>query len=231
MKKGILLMSGLLALHLMSCAQSSGNKEKRRDNSPGGVSRIADYVRGKGLDGYQVATFAGGCFWCTEASFDRLLGVAGVISGYTGGHTDYPTYAEVCAEQTGHAEAVRIYFDTTVISYANLLKVFFVAHDPTQLNRQGPDRGESYRSAIFCHHSGQRKQAEQMIADLTASGNFAEPIVTQVADAKEFWVAEEYHQNYYPQNPYQPYIRGVSRPKVEKVEQTFSTWLKEKRSF
>jgi peptide-methionine (S)-S-oxide reductase len=230
MKKYLLLFFGVLMLMMNGCAQNPGKKEKQREKSPTGVVRINDYIKGKNLDKYSVATFAGGCFWCTEASFDRLNGVVAVISGYTGGSFDYPTYEEVCAENTGHAEAVNIYFDPAIISFENLLKVFFVAHDPTTLNRQGPDRGESYRSAIFYHGMEQKQSAEKYINELTATKRFYSPIVTEVTEAKEFWVAEAYHQNYYPQNPYQPYILNVSKPKVEKVEKTFSTWLKEKRS-
>jgi peptide-methionine (S)-S-oxide reductase len=230
MRKFLLLFFAVFMGSLNSCAQNKGNKEKQRERSSSGVMKVSDYIKNKSLDQLQVATFAGGCFWCTEASFDRLNGVEAVISGYTGGSLDYPTYAEVCAENTGHAEAVNIYFDPAVISFENLLKVFFVAHDPTTLNRQGPDRGESYRSAIFYHGVEQKQAAEKYINALTASRQFLSPIVTEVTEAKEFWVAEEYHQNYYAQNPYQPYILGVSKPKVEKVEKTFSDWLKDKRS-
>jgi peptide-methionine (S)-S-oxide reductase len=230
MKKSLLLLLGAFLITFNSCAQNVGKKDKQREKSPTGVMRISDYIKGKNLDNLSVATFAGGCFWCTEASFDRLNGVVAVISGYTGGSLDYPTYEEVCAENTGHAEAVNIYFDPAIISFENLLKVFFVAHDPTTLNRQGPDRGESYRSAIFYHGLTQKQAADKYINELTATKSFFSPIVTQVTEAKEFWAAEEYHQNYYPQNPYQPYILNVSKPKVEKVEKTFSTWLKDKRS-
>ena len=186
MKKSLLLLFGVFLISFNSCAQNVGKKDKQREKSPTGVMRISDYIKGKNLDNLSVATFAGGCFWCTEASFDRLNGVVAVISGYTGGSLDYPTYEEVCAENTGHAEAVNIYFDPAIISFENLLKVFFVAHDPTTLNRQGPDRGESYRSAIFYHGLTQKQAADKYINELTATKRFLSPIVTQVSEAKEF---------------------------------------------
>ena len=176
------------------------------------------------------AIFAAGCFWCVEAVFQELNGVLSVESGYTGGTVKQPTYKEICTGLTGHAEAVSILYNPQKISYRELLEVFWQTHDPTTLNRQGPDRGESYRSAIFYHGLTQKEAADKYINELTATKSFFSPIVTQVTEAKEFWAAEEYHQNYYPQNPYQPYILSVSKPKVEKVEKTFSTWLKDKRS-
>ncbi|MEM6965809.1 MAG: peptide-methionine (S)-S-oxide reductase MsrA [Bacteroidota bacterium] len=208
----------------IGCSQKNGgtpNVEKSKN------PRIADYIKDKGYDKYSVATFAGGCFWCTEASFERINGVIDVISGYSGGHTEHPTYREVCSETTGHAEAIQIYFDPSVVSFDKLLDVLFVAHDPTQLNRQGNDIGESYRSAIFYHDDKQKELIDAKIAALNKS-TFSNRIVTQVAKYEEFWVAEEYHQNYYEINPRQSYVYNVSRPKVEKVMKTFKDILKPK---
>ena len=173
------------------------------------------------------AYFAGGCFWCTEASFDRIQGVKDVYSGYAGGKEENPTYYEVAAGKTGHAEAIVVYYDPAVITYDELLDVFFVAHDPTQLNRQGPDRGTQYRSTIFPLSDDQRQRAEAKIAALNES-TFAGGIVTTLEDPIRFYVAEGYHQDYYedPTNPNQGYVQNVSRPKVEKVMKVFSDRLK-----
>ena len=189
--------------------------------------KIENYIKGKNFEKYSVATFAGGCFWCTEASFERINGVVEVISGYSGGNTEHPTYREVCSETTGHAEAIQIYFDPAVITFDRLLDVFFVAHDPTQLNRQGNDVGESYRSAIFYQNGKQKEILDAKIKALNES-TFNSKIVTEIKAFDEFWVAEEYHQNYYEINPRQSYVYNVSRPKVEKVMKTFKDILKPK---
>ncbi|MEZ5055435.1 MAG: peptide-methionine (S)-S-oxide reductase MsrA [Saprospiraceae bacterium] len=189
------------------------------------VQPIDEYIKGKGYEKYQVATFAGGCFWCTEASFERIKGVVDVISGYSGGSEQYPTYEEVSAKQTHHAEAIQIYFDPNIISYEDLLKVFFVAHDPTQLNRQGPDVGPQYRSEIFYHNEAQRTSTEAFIKK--EASEFSDPIVTKVSPYMEFWVAEGYHQDYYEHNPGNPYVQKVSKPKVTKVTKKFKDWVKE----
>ena len=174
------------------------------------------------------AYFAGGCFWCTEASFTRIQGVQDVYSGYAGGELENPTYADSNTKTSGHAEAIVVYYDPAVITYDKLLDIFFVAHDPTQLNRQGPDVGPQYRSAIFPITDEQRQQAKAKIEALNASGTFDKPIATTIEDPIRFWVAEEYHQNYYenPNNPNQGYVQNVSRPKVEKVMKEFSDLLK-----
>lgn len=192
------------------------------------IQPIKEYVKGKGYEKYSVATFAGGCFWCTEAAFDRINGVVDVISGYSGGEETYPTYEEVGSAATGHAEAIMIYFDSTVVDYKTLLDVFFVAHDPTQLNRQGPDIGPQYRSAIFYHNNEQKKAANKTINKLTGASKFPDPIVTEVQPYREFWVAEAYHQDYYEAHPENPYVQRISRPKVEKVEKSFADLLKDK---
>ncbi len=192
------------------------------------VQKISDYVAGKGYEKYEVATFAGGCFWCTEASFERIEGVVDVISGYSGGEKDYPTYKMVSYGQTKHAEAIQIFYDPAVISFDKLLEIFFVAHDPTTLNRQGPDVGPQYRSEIFYHDQTQKEKAKAYMKKLDASGKFKDSIVTKLSKYEEFWTAEGYHQDYYEHNPQNPYIQRVSRPKVEKVMKVFADILKKK---
>lgn len=174
----------------------------------------------------QTATLAGGCFWCLEAVYDRIRGVQAVTSGYMGGQTEHPDYESVCSGNTGHAEVVRIEFDPSVVSYRDLLEVFFTIHDPTQLNRQGNDRGTQYRSAIFWHDEAQRNEAERMIAMLTRDGVFPAPIVTEVTPAGAFWPAEDYHRDYYEHHPFQPYCQFVVAPKVAKFTEKFASLLK-----
>ncbi len=199
-------------------------KTARNENSE--VQRISDYIAGQGYEKYAVATFAGGCFWCTEAAFERIQGVVDVISGYSGGKEKYPTYEQVGGGRTDHAEAIQIYFDPAQVSFETLLDVFFVAHDPTQLNRQGPDVGRQYRSAIFYQNEEQKKAAETAMKKLGDSGQFSDPIVTELKPYTEFWTAEGYHQDYYPNHPENPYVQRVSKPKVEKVEKKFAAILK-----
>jgi len=175
---------------------------------------------------HETATLAGGCFWCIETVFNRLRGVESAVSGYMGGHTPDPSYEAVCNGDTGHAEVVQVSFDPDVISYRDLLDVFFTIHDPTQLNRQGNDVGAQYRSAIFWHTPEQKAEAEAVIAQLTASRQFAAPIVTEVTEATIFYPAEGYHQRYYEQNPHQPYCQLVVAPKVAKAEAKFGGRLK-----
>jgi peptide-methionine (S)-S-oxide reductase len=175
----------------------------------------------------QVATLAGGCFWCLEAVFDRLQGVQSVESGYIGGQVANPSYEDVCEGTTGHAEAVRVTFDPSVVSYEELLEVFFTIHDPTQLDRQGNDVGTQYRSAIFFHDAGQERIARNVVARLTEDKVFPRPIVTQVVPAGPFYVAEEHHQEYYDRvgggNPYCTYVID---PKVAKLRAKFASRLK-----
>jgi peptide-methionine (S)-S-oxide reductase len=178
---------------------------------------------GKNLE---VATLAGGCFWCLEAVFDELKGVESVESGYSGGHVLNPSYEDVCDGDTGHAEAVRITFDPAVVSYADLLHVFFTIHDPTTPNRQGADVGPQYRSAIFYHNPEQKAAAEQVIQEINASGIWTNPIVTQVAPLEQFYMAEDYHQEYFKKNPFQGYCRAVIAPKVAKFRQKYVDRLK-----
>lgn len=172
------------------------------------------------------ATLAGGCFWCLEAVFKEVVGVKSVVSGYTGGHVANPTYREVCAETTGHAEAVRITFDETIIRYQDLLEIFFEIHDPTTKDRQGNDVGSSYRSAIYTHSQSQKLAAESMIASLDASGKWQNPIVTELVEAGPFYEAENYHQDYFELNPTNPYCRMVVSPKVQKFRKRFQDLLK-----
>ena len=172
------------------------------------------------------ATLAGGCFWCLEAVFDEIKGVHGVESGYAGGHVPNPSYRAVCNGDTGHAEVVQVHFDPNVISYRDLLNVFFAIHDPTTLNRQGADVGTQYRSAIFYHNDDQKMVAESLIEELNAQKIWDSPIVTQVAPLDNFYMAEDYHQEYFARNPYQPYCMAVVAPKVSKFRKHFLEMLK-----
>ena len=176
--------------------------------------------------GYEIATVAGGCFWCLEAVYDQMKGVVAVESGYIGGQVDNPTYEAVCNGRTGHAEAVRITFDPAVVSYRELLEVFFVIHDPTTLNRQGHDAGTQYRSAIFYHASEQKQIVEEVIAAVTKEKLYASPIVTQITPAGTWYEAEPYHQEYFSRNPFQGYCTAVVGPKVVKFRKQFASKLK-----
>ena len=174
----------------------------------------------------QTATLAGGCFWCLEAVYDELKGVERVESGYSGGSTRQPTYREVCSGATGHAEVVQVHFDPELISYRNLLNVFFSIHDPTTLNRQGADVGTQYRSAVFYHDEQQKSEAEGLIMELNAQGLWDRPIVTEVMKFEKFFPAETYHQEYFARNPLQPYCMAVVAPKVTKFRKHFMEMLK-----
>jgi peptide-methionine (S)-S-oxide reductase len=174
----------------------------------------------------QTATLAGGCFWCLEAVYDEIKGVHGVESGYAGGNMDNPSYREVCGGDTGHAEVVQVHFDPNIVSYRDLLHVFFVIHDPTTLNRQGADVGTQYRSAIFYHDDEQKRIAEELIDDLNAQKIWDRLIVTEVAKLDKFYMAEDYHQEYFARNPYQPYCQAVVAPKVSKFRKHFLEMLK-----
>ncbi|HWR77992.1 MAG TPA: peptide-methionine (S)-S-oxide reductase MsrA [Thiobacillus sp.] len=176
---------------------------------------------------HAVATLAGGCFWCIESVFNRLRGVESAVSGYMGGRTANPSYADICNGDTGHAEVVQVSFDPAEISYRELLEVFFTLHDPTQLNRQGNDVGTQYRSAIFWHTPEQKAEAEALIAGLSAAKQFDAPIVTEVTAATTFYPAEDYHQGYFEQNPTQPYCQFVVAPKVAKARAKFADRLKD----
>jgi len=177
----------------------------------------------------QVATLAGGCFWCLEAVYDEVKGVHSVESGYAGGHVENPSYKEVCTGRTGHAEVVRVTFDDEVVSYRDLLNVFFGIHDPTTLNRQGADVGTQYRSAIFYHDEEQKKIAEEVIKDLEAQNIWDNPIVTTLEEMDKFYMAEDYHQEYFANNPYQPYCAAVVAPKVAKFRKHYMDMLKKEQ--
>lgn len=174
----------------------------------------------------EVATLAGGCFWCLEAVYDELKGVISVESGYAGGLVPNPTYKQVCSGNTGHAEVVQVTFDPTVVSFRDLLNIFFTIHDPTTLNRQGYDVGTQYRSAVFYHNQTQKEITEQVVADLTKSRVWDNPIVTEIVPFETFYKAEDYHQEYYVNNTNQPYCRAVITPKVAKFRQKFLAELK-----
>jgi len=172
------------------------------------------------------AYFAGGCFWCVEAIFERVKGVREVVSGYAGGAEKNPTYQQVSSGQTGHAESVKVYYDPEVVSYPTLVKVFFASHDPTTLNRQGPDRGPQYRSAIFYQNPTELAVIRDYIGQLQADGEYADPITTEVAPLDQFYAAEAYHQNYERNHPQHPYIQNVSLPRLRRFQTQFPELLK-----
>ncbi len=173
----------------------------------------------------ELATLAGGCFWCTEALFNEIKGVSKVVSGYTGGHVDYPTYQQICYEDTGHAEAVQVTYDTEVITYGEILEIFYAIHDPTTLNQQGNDIGPQYRSAIFYHSEEQRQIAEDVTTNFAAQ-HWENPVVTEIVPLQKFWTAEGYHQNYFASNPEQAYCQMVINPKLAKFRTEFVSKLK-----
>ncbi len=185
------------------------------------------YVEQEKLFDMETATFGSGCFWCTEAIFDRLQGVKSVTSGYSGGKIKNPTYKEVCSGKTGHAEVVQITYDPNEITYEEILEIFWKTHDPTTLNRQGNDVGTQYRSVVFYHNEQQKTLAEHYKNELNKAGIYNDPIVTEISPFSVFYPAEDYHQNYYEQNPNQGYCSFVITPKIEKFEKVFKDRLKE----
>lgn len=195
----------------------------QKNTKPANTANAMENNVEKKLD---TATFGNGCFWCTEAVFQQLKGVEKVTSGYSGGDYKNPTYEDVCTGLTGHAECLNIVFDSTVISFADLLNVFWKTHDPTTLNQQGADVGTQYRSVIFYHNEEQKKISEAYIKQLTESKTFSSPIVTTLEPFTKFYPAENYHQNYFNQNVKQPYCQFVIRPKVEKFQKEFKDKLK-----
>ncbi|WP_187260687.1 peptide-methionine (S)-S-oxide reductase MsrA [Pontibacter beigongshangensis] len=212
------LLLGSLSL-LASCTEA-GTKNKMQAGSEAGPELQTDTT------GLKIATFAGGCFWCTEGYFEQLRGIRQVVSGYSGGTSPNPTYEEVSKGNSGYAEAVQIYYDPKELSFQELLEVFFATHDPTTLNRQGPDIGEQYRSAVFYHNAEQKQLTESYISQLNLKGTYRRKIVTQVEPFSTFWVAEDYHQDFYRRNPDNPYIRSVMSPKMKKLEENFQEKLK-----
>lgn len=201
---------------------SCGNKEVKAQNVKSKNKESKVIMN----DSVQVATFAGGCFWCTEAIFLEVKGVQKVVSGYTGGFIKNPAYREVCNGTTGHAEAIQITFNPKEVAYEDLLEIFFATHDPTTLNRQGADEGTQYRSAVFYHNDEQKKQAENYIQLIEKEKLYNNPIVTQLEPAAPFYLAEDYHQNYYNQNQEQGYCRMVISPKLEKLRKYYASKLK-----
>lgn len=174
----------------------------------------------------ELATFGGGCFWCTEAVFQQLAGVETVVSGYAGGQVANPTYEQICTGTTGHAEVIQIGFDPDQISFTDLMEVFYATHDPTTLNQQGADRGTQYRSVVFYHDETQKQLAEELRARLDARGEFGATIVTEITPISEYYPAENYHQNYFRSNPFQPYCNAVIPPKLQKLKDKFADKLK-----
>ena len=214
MKQGIIFT--FIYLAIIACTvKPSGESERSTEMNPIEFS-----------DTLEVATFGNGCFWCTEAVFQALEGVSKVESGYTGGKIDNPSYREICSGTTGHAEAVQIYFNPKVISYAELLEVFWATHDPTTLNRQGNDVGTQYRSVVFYHTEQQKELAEIYKVRLDKSGAYPNPIVTEITASSKFYVAEGYHQDYYELNGEAPYCQYVIEPKMDKLKKAFSEKLK-----
>jgi len=201
--------------------KTSSNKQEKKTEEKETEMKMTDTTK------LEKATLAGGCFWCIETIFQDLKGVEKVESGYSGGTTKYPSYQEVCSGTTGHAEVVQVTFDPSVISYEQLLTVFFHVHDPTTLNRQGADAGTQYRSAIFYHNDEQKKTVEKVKDDITKSGLWDDPIITEITEFSEFYKAEDYHQNYYKDNPEKSYCSYVIAPKVRKFYKEFGYLLKE----
>ena len=207
---------------LISCAQKSqtNNKDTIMENTEGKMNNPT-------LPATEIATFANGCFWCTEAVFEELEGVVSATSGYTGGKTENPNYKEVTSGETGHAECLQIIYDPAKITFDELLAVFWETHDPTTLNRQGADVGTQYRSAIFYHNDEQKEKAEKYKTELNKSGAFDKPVVTEISAFSKFYPAENYHQQYYENNAEtNPYCAVVIRPKLEKFRKVFKDKLK-----
>lgn len=209
------------AIQLSACAQNNNyeksNTFKKMNNTNPATQQHKT----------EVATFAAGCFWCVEAQYQQLKGVEKVESGYIGGHIENPTYKQVCTGETGHAEACNIYYNPAIISYDELLAAFWIAHDPTQLNRQGNDVGTQYRSAIFYHNEEQKQKAEDYKKKLDEEKAFSGPIVTEINPYTKFYKAEDYHQNYYNDNPSQGYCVFVVKPKMDKFRKVFQDKLKD----
>jgi peptide-methionine (S)-S-oxide reductase len=219
MKKNIIVI--LLLIGSISCQSANKSNQDLKENEM--ESNTTEKKLPEGLD---TATLGNGCFWCTEAVFDRLIGVYKVTSGYSGGKVKNPTYREVCTGLTEHAECLQILYNPKEVSYEDILNVFFATHDPTTLNRQGNDNGTQYRSVIFHHSPAQKQTAEKVINELTTGKVFSDPIVTQIGPSEIFYPAETYHQDYFARNSSEPYCRAVVRPKVEKFEKLFKEKMK-----
>ncbi len=216
---GLMLLS---ALGFGACGQSDDGEHYIKTETFKQMNTAAQSNMNETL---QEATFGAGCFWCTEAQFQQLIGVKRVESGYMGGQMENPTYSEVCSGTTGHAEVTNIWYDPREVSFDELLAAFWTSHDPTQLNRQGNDVGTQYRSVIFYHNDAQRQTAQDYKKKLNDEQAYNAPVVTQIAPAEKFYKAEDYHQNYYNQNGDQPYCQFVVRPKLEKFRKVFADKL------
>ena len=223
MKKNVLAVSVII---LLSSIIAYGCKEVKSKN----IEREKNNMDSEQNMNLEKATFGGGCFWCTEAIYERVEGVHTVVSGYAGGTVKNPTYKQVCDGNTGHAEVIQIGYDPKVVSYDELLEIFFKTHDPTTLNRQGADVGTQYRTVIFYHNEEQKKKAEYYKTELDKSGAWDNPIVTEISPLNNFYSAEDYHQDYYENNPNHGYCAFVIGPKVEKFEKVFKKKLKGKYS-
>lgn len=222
-------VAAILFMVFSSCGSSSGSDSNvQRSNEPDETEVAASQpkMKEKGDGGIDTATFAAGCFWCIEAQFLELAGVLEVNPGYTGGRTTNPTYKSVMTGRTGHAEAINVVYESDSISFAELLEAFFIAHDPTQLNRQGNDIGTQYRSAVFYHDTEQKKAIDYYIGELKKQQVYQMPIVTEVKPLTVFYEAEDYHKNYYARNPNNIYCEQVIKPKLEKFKEVFSHKLK-----
>ncbi|GAA3977074.1 peptide-methionine (S)-S-oxide reductase MsrA [Hymenobacter antarcticus] len=220
-------LAALFLLLLASCTEPPA--EVQQTNNPPVVRSTAGAAPAD-RQGLATATFAGGCFWCTEEVFEELKGVNAVVSGYSGGREANPTYEQVGRGETGHAEAIEVYYDPKEVSFATLVEVFFrAAHDPTTLNRQGPDAGAQYRSVAFYRTPEEKKAIEDAIARVNASQQYGSPVVTQVVPFQKFWPAEDYHQGYYRRHPESGYVQSESTPKVEKFRRKFPELLKSPR--
>ncbi|MDQ1266720.1 MAG: peptide-methionine (S)-S-oxide reductase [Bacteroidota bacterium] len=214
-------MKNLLIIFLLLIIYSC-NSEQKMETEKQGQKKISDNMKGA----TDTAVFAGGCFWCLEAEFQELKGVYSVESGYSGGNMENPSYEDVCTGTTGYAEAVKVVFNPDIISFEKLLEVFWTIHDPTTLNRQGHDIGTQYRSAIFSMNDVQQLSAEKYMKLLNAQKVYEKPIVTEISPLKNFYMAEDYHLNYYKNNPYQPYCSIVIKPKLDKIRSVFKDLLK-----
>lgn len=212
----------ILLLTIFSTVVLQGCQESKNENEIEKKKNMSE-VQNKNLT---TATFASGCFWCTEAIFERVKGVYSIESGYTGGTIENPTYEQVCSGNTNHAEAIQLMYDSSEITYDELLEIFWKTHDPTTLNKQGADTGTQYRSAIFYHNEEQKRKAEFYKDELNKAGLWKDPIVTEIVPFKKFYKAENYHQDYYENNPNQGYCAYVITPKVEKFEKIFKDKLK-----
>jgi len=213
-----ILLSAISFAGLFSCAQKNNSVKSKKENTTMNITSNSTHL--------DTATFGTGCFWCTEAIFQQLKGVEKVTSGYSGGNIPHPTYEQVCSKTTGHAECLNIVYDSSIITYDELLEVFWQVHNPTTLNKQGADEGPQYRSVIFFHTDEQKARAEKYKTELDKSGAWDNPIVTTLEKFVVFYPAEEYHQNYYNNNTGQGYCQFVIRPKLEKFEKVFKDKLK-----